>query len=243
MSKPTVQISNARSGTVYITDDAAVEASLLDHLNRRGVPAADAIPVPLEPTSPAQPKGKYKGKGKSKGEMKGGSSDVGQGLPVDAEWARARAWARSLSPPRLREIAPTPTAATTAATTATPTGTPTPAELYLMVPRTPPLTEAVAEAELYSMVPRTPPLTEVVAEQPAAKKASKEAAEQPAAEETIEVAAGIEAVAEAVADGEVLCMDSSGCVRLRWTPPPPSPLAICDSDPNDNDWHSNGVIQ
>ena len=109
MSKPTVQICNARSGTVYITDDAAVEASLLDHLNRRGVAAADAIPVPLEPTSPVQPKGKDKGEGKGKGEMKGGSSDVGQGLPVDAEWARARAWARSRSPPMIREIAPTPT--------------------------------------------------------------------------------------------------------------------------------------
>jgi len=105
MSKPTVQICNARSGTVSITDDAAVEASQLAPRS----PAADAIPVPLEPTSPAQPKGKYKGKGKGKGEMKGGSSDVGQGLPVDAEWARARAWARSRSPPRIREIAPTPT--------------------------------------------------------------------------------------------------------------------------------------
>ena len=89
MSGTTVQINNADSGTVYVTDDAAVEASLLDWLNRQDDAAADTVPQPLEPTNLAQPKGKYKGEGKGKGEMKGGSSDVGQGLPVDAEWARA----------------------------------------------------------------------------------------------------------------------------------------------------------
>jgi len=103
MSKPTVQICNARSGTVSITDDAAVEASRLQAMLDRAPgrlapmsPAADAIPVPLEPTSPAadspdpfspthspydddSPAGegeaKGKGEGKGKGELKGKDKD------------------------------------------------------------------------------------------------------------------------------------------------------------------------
>ena len=170
MSGTTVQINNADSGTVYITDDAAVEASLLDWLNRQDVAAADTIPEPLEPISSAQPKGKYKGEGKGKGEMKGGSPIVGQSLPVNAEGSSDRARARSRSPPRASAI--TPTLTLSRAATAAPTTAPTPDEFYEMAPQTPPLTRAVAE--------------------------------------------------------------------VRWTPP--TPMAILDSDPNDNDWHSNGVV-
>ena len=48
MSGTAVQINNSASGTVYITDDAAVEALMLDWLHRQEDAAADAIPVPLE---------------------------------------------------------------------------------------------------------------------------------------------------------------------------------------------------
>ena len=170
MSGTTVQINNADSGTVYVTDDAAVEASLLDWSNRQDDAAADTIPQPLEPMSLAQPKGKYKGEGKGKGEMKGGSPNVGQSLPVDADGASDRARARSRSSSRAR--ATTPTLISSRAATAAPT--------------------AAQPDDLYEMVPLTPPLPMPVAE-------------------------------------------------VRWTPP--TPLAIRDSDPNDNNWHSNGVIQ
>jgi len=170
MSGTAVQINNAASGTVYITDDAAVEASMLDWLHRQEDAAAGTIPEPPAPMSLAQPKGKYKGKGKGKGEMEGGSPIDGQNQPVNADGASDRARSRSRSPLRARAITPTLTSSRTA--TATPTAAP-PADLYEIAPQTPPLTMPVAE--------------------------------------------------------------------VRWIPP--TPLAILDSDPNDNNWHSSGVIQ
>ena len=169
MSGTAVQINNAASGTVYITDDAAVDASMLDWLHRQEDATANTIPEHYAPMSSAQPKGANKGTSKGKDEMVSGSPIDGQNHAVHADGASDRARSKSRSPLRARAITRTLTSSGTA--TAAPTAT--------------------LSVDLYAIAPQTPPLPMPVAE-------------------------------------------------ARWTPP--TPLAICDSDPNDNDWHSNGVI-
>ena len=93
MSGTAVQINNSASGTVYITDDAAVEASMLDWLHRQEDAAAGTITEPPAPTSSAQPKGN-KGKGEGKGEMDSGSPN-GQDQPNDADGTSNRTRSRS----------------------------------------------------------------------------------------------------------------------------------------------------
>ena len=48
-----MQINNAASGTVYITDDAAVDASMLDWLHRQEDATANTIPEHYAPMSSA----------------------------------------------------------------------------------------------------------------------------------------------------------------------------------------------
>ena len=93
MSGTAVQINNSASGTVYITDDAAVEASMLDWLHRQEDAAADTITEPPAPTSSAQPKGN-KGKCEGKGKMDSGSPN-GQDQPNNADGTSNRARSRS----------------------------------------------------------------------------------------------------------------------------------------------------
>jgi len=170
MSGTAVQINNAASGTVYITDDAAVDASMLDWLHRQEDATANTIPEHYAPMSSAQPKGANKGTSKGKDEMVSGSPIDGQNHAVDADGASDRARSKSRSPLRARAITRTPTSSKAA--TAAPTAT-LPVDLYGIAPQTPPRTLPVAEGRR----------------------------------------------------------------------PLPTPLAIMDDDPNDNKWHSSGVIQ
>ena len=141
MSGTAVQINNAASGTVYITDDAAVEASMLDWLHRQEDASANTIPEPPAPMSLAQPKGTNKGKSKGKGEMESGNPIDGQNQPINADGASDRARPRSRSPLRARAKSRTLTSsrAETAATAAA-----LPVDLYAVAPQTPPLTAPVA---------------------------------------------------------------------------------------------------
>jgi len=117
MSGTAVQINNSTSGTVYITDDAAVEASMLDWLHRQEDAAADTITDPPAPMSFTQPKGTNKGKSKGKGEMESGNPIDGQNQPINADGASGRARPRSRSP--LRAKAKSRTLTSSRAATAT----------------------------------------------------------------------------------------------------------------------------
>ena len=118
MSGSAVQINNASSGTVYITDDAAVEASMLDWLHRQEDASANTIHEPPAPMSLAQPQGTNKGTSKGKGEMESGHPTDGQNQPINADGASDRAKPRSRSPLRARAKSQTQTSST-AATAAT----------------------------------------------------------------------------------------------------------------------------